>query len=670
MPAIPSASPLDSRLWPAGACAADGLKLLGVLNASRQDGDDALIETLLDSPWMSRQLLAAWPSTESSPAQALRQACRHAGRDLLAAWAMLATASLDDVPTARLSQFVQFNEHARRVARLAQGFAAVTNLAVPEQAYLAGLWHNLGQLVLCASRAGYPGPVMDSREATLAAGEQRQYGEDHATLGAHLARGCLPIALLPEAIELHHAPEAFVRAMPGLPRVLKAAVEATTQTAGGIETAARLLDMAPNTVREALKAMQEGDSAATLPAPGAVAFELAMTSAQGMIRASFADVAEAVCRERFTIAGALLAGQGAPLVLLADEEDSLSVLADASTHAPVELPAINGRDNVAARALNGQEEITLAPGYTGHAGDWLLARSLNAPSLGVVPWHAGITRGVAVYARRTSDALSSAEQTLLRVIVGSAMSAHERARIQRLAIKTARESVRQAEQQSARRIAHEVSNPLSIVGNYLSIIQREQDMSPELQRQLTLMHAEVDRAQRLVKTLGRGTPVREQTGTARVNDILHDLRALYEENLFARRHIALVMQLSDSVPTVAMEPDMLRQVVLNLLLNAVEAMGDKPGSVRVSTSSDLNFDDRPWVEIRVKDDGPGLPRPRDDRLELPRASSKAAPHAGVGLAVSRELVQQAGGHLLCRSREGAGTTFSILLPLASSTASA
>jgi signal transduction histidine kinase len=664
LPAIPSASPLDSRLWPAGACAADGLRLLGVLNASHQGLDDALIEALLDSPWMSRQLLAAWPSTESSPAEALRSACRHAGRDLLAAWAMLATASLDDVPAARLSQFVQFNQHARHVARLSQGFAAVTNLAVPEQAYLAGLWHNLGQLVLCASRSGYPGPVMDSREATLAAGEQRQYGEDHATLGAQLARGCLPIPLLSEAIELHHAPEAFVRAMPGLPRILKAAVEATTQTTGGIETAARLLDLSPNTVRDALKALQE-DSTVTLPTPGAVAYELAMTSAQGMIRASFADVSEAACRDRFTMAGALMVGQSAPLVLLADEEDGVSVLADASTHAPVELPPLTGKDNVAARALAGQEEITLTPGYTGHAGDWLLARSLNAQSLGVVPWHAGITRGVAVYARHSNAALSAAEHMLLRVIVGSAMSAHERARIQRLAIKTARESVRQAEQQSARRIAHEVSNPLSIVGNYLSIIQREQNMSPELQRQLTLMHAEVDRAQRLVKTLGRSTPAREVIGTARVNDILHDLRALYEENLFARRHIALVMQLADSVPTVAMEPDMLRQVVLNLLLNAVEAMGDKAGSVRVSTSSDLNFDDRPWVEIRVKDDGPGLPRPRDDRLELPRASSKAAPHAGVGLAVSRELVQQAGGHLLCRSREGAGTTFSILLPLAS-----
>ncbi|MGC3963231.1 MAG: ATP-binding protein [Rhodocyclaceae bacterium] len=657
----PFASPLDSRLWPAGICAADGLRLLSDLNALPDE--TSLATTLLDSPWLSLHLLAACGATDESPLAALRSACQRTGRDLLAAWAMLSTATLDDLSPARLAQYAGFNQHTRGVARVARALAQRSGLVDPDHAYIAGLWHNLGQFVLAARHAGYPGPVTDAREATLVAGEQRQYGEHHAAVGAALARTASTIPLLAEAIELHHAPEAFVRAMPGLPRVLRAAVEAAAGNVAGVEFASRLLDITPEQARDALGAFDDGGTI-TLPAPGAVAFELAMTSAQGMIRAAFSELTDATRRERLGIAGTLLCGRAAPLVLRQGDDAGLMIVADLSGPAPLANGALRSDDSSGARAVDSGQRIVVTPDFAGVGADWLLARQLRAARLEFVPWHVGVAAGVAVFAHTGEVREDGNDQQLLRTIVSSALGAHERARIQKLAIRTARESARHAEQQAARKVAHEVSNPLSVLGNYLSVIQREQGATPELTRQLALMQAEIGRAQRLVKTLGQPAPARETPGATRVNEILQDLRLLYEESLFSRRNIALQMQLAQDLPAVGVEADSLRQVILNLLLNAAEAIGDHGGSVRVSSSCDLNFDDQPWVEIRVKDDGPGLPRSKDDRLELPHSSSKTSPHSGVGLAVSRELVHQAGGHLLCRSREGAGTTFSILLPLA------
>ncbi|MFA9440445.1 ATP-binding protein [Uliginosibacterium sp. sgz301328] len=662
MLARPFASPLDSRLWPAGICAADGLRLLSDLNGLPDES--ALATTLLESPWLSVHLLAACGASDEPPLTALRNACQRAGRDLLAAWAMLSTATLDDLSPARLAQYAGFNQHTRGVARVARALAQRSGLADPDHAYLAGLWHNLGQFVLAARHAGYPGPVTDARETTLVAGEQRQYGEHHAAVGAALARTASAIPLLPEAIELHHAPEAFMRGMPGLPRVLRAAVEAAAGNVAGVEFASRLLAITHEQARDALGAFDDGGTI-TLPAPGAVAFELAMTSAQGMIRAAFSEVTDTTRRERLGIACTLLCGRGAPWVMRQGEDSSLMLVSDLS----VSPSPVNGvprsDDSSGMRAADSGQRIVVAPDFAGAGADWLLARQLGATRLEFIPWHAGVAAGVAVFAHAGDVREDANDLQLLRTIVGNALGAHERARIQKLAIRTARESARHAEQQAARKVAHEVSNPLSVLGNYLSVIQREQgSAAPELARQLALMQAEIGRAQRLVKTLGQPAPAREIPGATRVNEILQDLRMLYEESLFSRRNIALQMQLAPDLPAVGVEADALRQVILNLLLNAAEAIGEHGGSVRVSSSCDLNFDDRPWVEIRVKDDGPGLPRTKDDRLELPHATSKTAPHSGVGLAVSRELVQQAGGHLLCRSREGAGTTFSILLPLA------
>ncbi len=106
-----------------------------------------------------------------------------------------------------------------------------------------------------------------------------------------------------------------------------------------------------------------------------------------------------------------------------------------------------------------------------------------------------------------------------------------------------------------------------------------------------------------------------------------------------------------------MDEDALRQVLLNLVLNAfsVSSRGD---TVRVASERRGALH-----EIRVKDEGPGVPREQRDRIFEPFFTSRSESAGGLGLAISRRLVEGAGGTLTVRDRPGGGSVFRIRLPL-------
>ena len=103
-------------------------------------------------------------------------------------------------------------------------------------------------------------------------------------------------------------------------------------------------------------------------------------------------------------------------------------------------------------------------------------------------------------------------------------------------------------------------------------------------------------------------------------------------------------------------------MLLNLFRNASEAL--HPGQrLVVSASSQVSVDGRASLEIRLVDNGPGLPPDRAADLFSPRISHKGGTHQGVGLSVVREILTQWGATILCRSQPGSGTSFQIFLPL-------
>ena len=122
------------------------------------------------------------------------------------------------------------------------------------------------------------------------------------------------------------------------------------------------------------------------------------------------------------------------------------------------------------------------------------------------------------------------------------------------------------------------------------------------------------------------------------------------------QNITLKLRLTSQSPGVWLDEGLLRQVLDNLMRNAVEAITGE-GSIELETEVLDRF-----AVIRVKDSGPGIPEDLQPKLFEPFFTTKAH-GTGLGLATSPQIIFEHNGHLLVESQPGKGATFSILLPI-------
>lgn len=641
-----AAPPTHPRVFGLADACADEAALVSASAAGQAWTQERLVEALHDSPALSLQLLCALPSDARQPnlRLALTQAVAWAGEELLCAWLY----ALEGAPSPRAGAVRSGNLHARLVARVARQLATETTLCEADHAWVAGLWHNLGQLELAARHAGYPGPVCDAREAQLAHGEAKQYGKDHGGLLAGEVHGLLDVPLLSEAIELHHAPIEFTTRMPGLVRVLRAVVAALSQSKEGGAHAESLIGVPvarlQEIARDAVQALAvERDAAATAP-------RLPQVAVRGLLQSAFGDAPP----ERFLArlhAGCVLLARTSLLLVLRRRGDGLVIDRRVHDQLALKLPIATG-GGACWRALRRSERVA---SDAQDATDWLLARQLNVAAFQCVPWKIEDDEGIAILA---GDTVPDASVGWLAAVLDAAMASLRRNEVVRTSVEQQVARARATEVAAARRVAHEISNPLTVIGNYLAILESDEGMKPQTQQMLRQMQTEILRTQRLLSGLGRPGNA-PSDASCNPNEVLTEIGALYRDSLLVRQGIRVDMTLADTTPLADIPADALKQVVLNLLLNATEALG-AGGWIRLQSSVDANFNGKPWIEIGVEDNGPGISR--DGLfLELPDRSSKGGDHAGTGLTVCRTLVEEAGGHLLCRSSARGGTRFTVLL---------
>lgn len=211
-----------------------------------------------------------------------------------------------------------------------------------------------------------------------------------------------------------------------------------------------------------------------------------------------------------------------------------------------------------------------------------------------------------------------------------------------------------------RRAAHEINNPLGIVKNYLAIMKAKLGDEAPIADELRIMHEELDRIVRIIRGLSQDeAPVSPSIEQVDINALIEDLvkvTAPSWQNKAA--HIAL--KLEQGLPKLACDQDKLKQIVLNLLLNALEAT-PADGTIRLETSSLINHRQERFVEILVADTGPGIPPELTGRIFNPMESAKGEGHAGIGLSIVKALTQSLNGSITYKSNTS-GTTFQISLP--------
>jgi len=150
-----------------------------------------------------------------------------------------------------------------------------------------------------------------------------------------------------------------------------------------------------------------------------------------------------------------------------------------------------------------------------------------------------------------------------------------------------------------------------------------------------------------------------------INLILRQLTGVFSGG---QGDVAYVLELDDAMPSVTLSADSFKQVVINLLKNAVEAFHSVPSQGKrllIQTYSAVNVGGTQYVEIAITDNGPGISPAIKSRLFEPNITTKEGGRGGLGLSIVKQLVDDMQGIISCRSpvSKSDGTCFQILIPL-------
>lgn len=214
--------------------------------------------------------------------------------------------------------------------------------------------------------------------------------------------------------------------------------------------------------------------------------------------------------------------------------------------------------------------------------------------------------------------------------------------------------------------AHEINNPLEAIKNALYLLVTRTAADDPNRKFLEIASKETERVSNIIRQmLGFYRPAVAKAQTD-VNRVLSEAITLVDRHM-RQQHVRVKTDLEDRLPAIPASADQLKQVFLNLLLNARDAM-PSGGTVQISTrlgrESDTEFlMDGRWVLVQFQDGGVGIPDEHLKRIFEPFFSTKSEQRGtGLGLWVSLGIVQQHGGQMKVRSRPGRGTTFTIALP--------
>ncbi len=215
-------------------------------------------------------------------------------------------------------------------------------------------------------------------------------------------------------------------------------------------------------------------------------------------------------------------------------------------------------------------------------------------------------------------------------------------------------------QSRIREVIHEVRNPLSIMNNYLGILSYKLEDDKPAQEDIETVRAEIDRVGTIINRLSKDNTRTGETVSVDINAVIADLTHIFQTSLFATNNIQITLDLDAQINVLQSNANALKQIYTNLIKNAVEALPTN-GQIIVYTQDHVNVDGKEHIEISVADNGPGITKAILPKLFSPIETTKGGDHAGLGLTIVKNLVSELHGSIRCRSNEK-GTSFYLLLP--------
>lgn len=586
----------------------------------------------------------------------------------------------------------QFWRHSLTAAVLARQLAERFAYANTDEAYLAGLLHDVGRLALLSTLPDAYAPLFAAGidERLLAQQERSRFAMDHAEAGAWLAQHWQMHPFFADSLHYHHEPAVRVRSAHPLVQIVALAdlmSDLPPESAAEQSETLALWDIDAESARALI------ERAAAEVKAIAEQFDIPLPDAQRPAASTQSPDERILARLAKLTSTHLLARDAMPAESLqASMEEVYAALAQSASllfgtrkaafflpedgvlrgHSPdgrdprieeirIRLPAPN---SVIGRAYDGAAEILHEGGATGSLADIHVRHLLEGEALLCLPLaYAHIPLGVLVLALDAARAEMLAQRAGLLAAFASEAGRHFHQARQHIAeLAEARHDMAERFSEQARRVIHEASNPLGVVRNYLALLRQRLAEQPGMGQDIDLMEDELRRVNRIIQGL-RQIDTSVGAGRSRV-----DINALIEEVLRICRagkpqmqQVETLLCLDERLEPFTTDRDKLKQILVNLIFNAVEAM-PQGGRLTLSSAQWKGGKGGDSVEITVADTGLGIPSEVMRQLYSPVQTSKGAGHAGLGLSIVGALVEELGGTIQCKS-SSAGTSFKLTLPL-------
>jgi len=583
-------------------------------------------------------------------------------------------------------------------AHSARLLARLTGYEPMDEAYLAGLLHKVGQLVFLKKEpSGYREVLISVHSLSdLDRCEREMFGATYTEVGAFLTQDWDPGSFLSDSILYQHEPAEAVLDTPRLVKLINFAHKLSEESmmTDDLYSEADLLFGLSQPVMEDL--MQEVEANVSKAAEGLGVKLEGPAEAGGGFNVNTQEVRLQLARKVRDFA--LLDGVQQHLVfaegmtetldaVLQDikilfglsngvcflrDPDSEKLQAVSGNCAPIDrirefsISLRPGRSLV-AEALSKKvllSSLDQAPSVKPSVVDSQLAKLLGRDGILCVPLHTDIHDVGVLVAGVTGQGMEKIrrQQGLLNYFAAAAANTiHQR----QLFVSNREEATEQEQERQQRRLSklvHEANNPLAIITNYLQVLSVRLGEDAALQEQLTILNEEIERVANIVLRMRDvATPSELPQGVVDVNALIEDLLRIFRVSHFASRNIREHLNLDRAMPPIISNRNSLKQILTNLLKNAIEAL-PQGGDISLFTRDRVNVNGVQLIELTIADNGPGISKEILAGIFNPVRSTKGREHSGLGLTITNNLVADLAGTISCRNKKSGGAEFVILLP--------
>lgn len=205
-------------------------------------------------------------------------------------------------------------------------------------------------------------------------------------------------------------------------------------------------------------------------------------------------------------------------------------------------------------------------------------------------------------------------------------------------------------------IAHEIRNPLGIIRGTVQLMEKNFKSVEGLQEYVSIVKEQSDRENKVIQELlDYARPAKKLLSKININTLVNQV--LFFTNKYIQdNHVKLSLQLQHDLPDIMIDCDKIKQVFVNLIINACEAM-EKGGTLTIETGTEGNL-----IKISFKDTGAGMDEKQMKNLFNPYYTTKPR-GTGLGLAISNGIVEMHGGHIEVLSKVNEGSEFIVALPV-------